>query len=142
MNDDAVLLRRYVAEKSEEAFAELVRRHLRFVYAAALRRLNGDSHSAADVTQTVFIKLARDASKLSQHSALAGWLYTTTRNAAVDRVRVEQRRKARTSLWLRPGGCFGTDSAKAEATLRNHQPRAHLVDRPLESSCGFSRSWP
>ena len=95
MNDDAVLLRRYVAEKSEEAFAELVRRHLGFVYAAAVRRLNGDSHGAADVTQSVFIKLARDASKLSQHSALAGWLYTTTRNAAVDRVRVEQRRRAR-----------------------------------------------
>ena len=95
MNDDAVLLRRYVAEKSEEAFAEIVRRHLGFVYAAALRRLNGDSHGAADVAQTVFIKLARDAAKLSRHSALAGWLYTTTRNAAVDWVRVEQHRKAR-----------------------------------------------
>lgn len=37
MPDDAQLLRLYAEEKSEVAFAELVRRHLDLVYSAALR---------------------------------------------------------------------------------------------------------
>ncbi len=49
MNDDRALLRRWADEKSEAAFTALVGRHLDLVYAAALRRLGGDAHAAADV---------------------------------------------------------------------------------------------
>ena len=52
--DDQTLLRDYAEHGSERAFAELVRRHVAQVYAAALRRVNGDRALAADVTQTVF----------------------------------------------------------------------------------------
>lgn len=95
MNDDAALLRRYADEKSEAAFTELVRRHLDLVYSAALRRLHGDAHRAADVAQQVFATLARDAKKLSGHTVLTAWLYTATRNAAIDFIRAEQRRHVR-----------------------------------------------
>lgn len=95
MIDDTVLLRRYAEERAEEAFAEFVRRQLPFVYGAALRRLGGDAHAAQDVAQTVFIAVARDARRLSHHALLPGWLYTTTRNAVVDMLRSEQRRRAR-----------------------------------------------
>ncbi len=95
MIDDATLLHRYAAHRSEGAFAELVRRHLPLVYSAAIRRLEGDAHRAADVAQSVFAKLARDADRLSRHTALTGWLYTATRNAAIDVVRSEQRRRIR-----------------------------------------------
>src|SRR5438067_2162438 len=37
MTDDAQLLRRYTQERSEEAFGELVARHIDLVYSAALR---------------------------------------------------------------------------------------------------------
>ena len=92
MNDDTALLRRYADEKSEAAFAEFVRRHLDLVYSAALRRLGGDPHRAADVAQQVFTRLARDAAKLSRHEVLTAWLYTATRNAAIDLIRSEHRR--------------------------------------------------
>ena len=69
MMEDAELLRRYAAEKSEEAFAELVRRHLDLVYSTALRQLAGDTHLAQDVAQGVFTALARKA------ATLTGWLY-------------------------------------------------------------------
>lgn len=95
MNDDATLLRRYAEEQSQAAFAELVRRHLDLVYSAAQRRLGGDAHRAADVAQLVFTKLARDAARLSGHAVLTAWLYTATRNAAIDIVRTEQRRRTR-----------------------------------------------
>lgn len=95
MIDDADLLRRYVEEESEPAFAELVRRRLDLVYSAALRRLAGDGHAASEVAQQVFALLARQAPSLTRCSTLPGWLYSTTRNVAVDFIRAEQRRRKR-----------------------------------------------
>lgn len=95
MNEDSELLRRYAANRDEEAFAELVRRHLNFVYSAALRQVNGDAHLAADVTQIVFTDLARKASGLTQHRTLAGWLFTSTRFTAAKLIRTERRRHTR-----------------------------------------------
>ena len=59
MTPDGELLRRYTETNSENAFAELVERHLNLVYSAALRQVNGDAHLAQDVAQTVFVNLAQ-----------------------------------------------------------------------------------
>jgi RNA polymerase sigma factor (sigma-70 family) len=95
MNDDAALLRRYAEQDSQAAFTELVQRHVDLVYGAALRRTGGDAHRAADVAQQVFTTLARQARKLSSHTVLAAWLHTATRNAALNLMISEQRRKQR-----------------------------------------------
>ncbi len=95
MTKDGELLRRYVEEDSEESFTELVQRHINSVHAIAMRRSNGDSHMAADVTQKVFISLARHAGELIRHPAIAGWLYTSTRNAVLDVLLSERRRLRR-----------------------------------------------
>ncbi len=95
MNDDARLLRRYADEGSETAFTELVRRRVDLVYGAALRRTGGDSHRAAEVAQQVFTTLAREARKLSRHAVLSAWLHTATRNAALNLMISEQRRRTR-----------------------------------------------
>ena len=95
MTEDAELLRRYVETRSEEAFAELVRRHVNLVYSAAMRQVGGDAHLAEDITQGVFGDFARKASSLSIRTSLAGWLYTSAHFAAAKSVRGEQRRRAR-----------------------------------------------
>lgn len=95
MIDDATLLERYARDRSEEAFGELVQRHLALVYSAALRRTEGDAHWARDVAQIVFTALARDAVALSRHTALTSWLYAATRNAAINLMRAERRRGQR-----------------------------------------------
>jgi RNA polymerase sigma factor (sigma-70 family) len=92
--DTSELLRRYVEEHSETAFTELVRGNLDLVYSAALRQV-GDATRAQDVTQVVFTDLARKASSLVRHTALTGWLYTSTHYAAAKLRRTEQRRQAR-----------------------------------------------
>lgn len=92
---DAELLRRHAVARDEAAFAELVRRHLALVYFAALRQVGGDAHRAEDVAQVVFARLARQATALARHPALAGWLHTTTRFAASEAMRAERRRTAR-----------------------------------------------
>jgi RNA polymerase sigma factor (sigma-70 family) len=93
-NDDCELLRRYADERDEAAFEEIVRRHIGLVYQAALRQ-TGDASLAEDVTQAVFTDLARKAGELVERASIVGWLYTSTRFAAANARRGEQRRRAR-----------------------------------------------
>lgn len=95
MNSDAALLRRFADHQAGDAFTELVHRHIGLVHATALRRVGGDVHLAQDVTQAVFVTLARKAPALSGHATLPGWLYVCTQHAAAETVRREQRRKQR-----------------------------------------------
>jgi len=95
MTDDSELLRRYAADASQAAFTELVQRHVGLVFHAARRQLGGDAHRAQDVAQVVFATLARKAGALAGRPSLAGWLYTSTRYAAVQSIRAEARRAAR-----------------------------------------------
>jgi len=91
---DQQLLRDYMGRRSEEAFTELVRRHVDFVYSAALRMVR-DAHLAEDVTQAVFVALARNARQLADRPVLSGWLHRTTQNLAANAVRSDVRRRAR-----------------------------------------------
>ena len=91
---DPQLLRAYAERRSEAAFAELVRRHIDFVHSAALRMVN-DAHLAKDVSQGVFVALAKDAGKLTDHPVLSGWLHRTARNIAAQTIRTEVRRRHR-----------------------------------------------
>ena len=95
MMDDKQLLGAYARERSESAFGELVTRHIDLVYSTALRVVNGDSHLAQDVTQTVFIDLARKAGSLPDDVALPGWLHRHTWYTATKAVRTERRRQSR-----------------------------------------------
>jgi RNA polymerase sigma factor (sigma-70 family) len=93
MNDDAELLRRYSEDRSEDAFAELVRRHIGWVHQVSLRRTGDRDALARDVTQQVFTLLAANASKLRRHERIGGWLYVAARFAANRALRAEARRK-------------------------------------------------
>jgi RNA polymerase sigma factor (sigma-70 family) len=91
---DQQLLRDYTDHRLEPAFAELVRRHIDFVYAAA-QRIVRDPHQAEDVTQAVFVALAQNSRQLRERTPLEGWLHGTTRNLAANVVRTDVRRRAR-----------------------------------------------
>jgi RNA polymerase sigma factor (sigma-70 family) len=95
MTDSQKLLAEYVANGSEAAFRELVARYINLVYSTALRLVGGDAHLAEDVTQTVFISLARKARSLSNEVMLGGWLHQHTYYVATKAVRSERRRQSR-----------------------------------------------
>ena len=94
MIDDMELVRQYARTKSEEAFASLVSRHVNLVYSVALRQV-GDPHVAEEITQTVFIILARKAGSLGAKTVVSGWLYRTARYAAAKALTMRRRRQSR-----------------------------------------------
>src|SRR5450432_1443322 len=92
--DDIVLLREYARNNSEEAFAALVSRHVNLVYSVALRQVR-DTHLAEEITQAVFIILARKADKMPQHAVLPGWLCRTARYVSANALTIQRRRQHR-----------------------------------------------
>src|SRR5271167_638085 len=92
--DDNALLREYVEHGSEEAFATLVARHVNKVYSVALRH-TGNPHQAEEITQVVFVILARKSGYLGKRVILEGWLYQTARLTALAYIRSEIRRARR-----------------------------------------------
>jgi RNA polymerase sigma factor (sigma-70 family) len=93
MNKDHQLLRRFVRENAQEAFAELYQRYQGMVYGAALRQTNGNEHDAEEIAQAAYLALAKKAPELLDHPSLGGWLHRTVRFLALGQHRAEFRRR-------------------------------------------------
>src|SRR5947208_1077170 len=124
---DQHLLREYLSTRSEDAFAKLVARHTGFVYSAALRQ-TGNRTAAEEITQAVFVILARKTAALRSETQLRGWLFRAVRYAAMDLHKVEARRF-----------CREQEAARLESTRRCEEPAsawaqmAPLIDEALAS---------
>src|SRR6185436_8040774 len=92
--DDMDLVREYAARQSESAFAALVSRYTNLVYSTALRQVR-NPQLAEEVTQAVFVILARKAASLNAKTVLPGWLYRTAVYVSGAALKRELRRQHR-----------------------------------------------
>jgi RNA polymerase sigma factor (sigma-70 family) len=125
MTDCQTLLSEYVQTGSEPAFRELVTRYVDLVYSSALRLVGGDAHLAEDVSQSVFLNLARKAHRLPRAVMLGGWLHRDTCYAARTLVRSERRRQQRE----RQAMAMNTAEDHSDANLAQLTP---LLDEAIE----------
>jgi RNA polymerase sigma factor (sigma-70 family) len=79
---DAQLLKRFIADRDEEAFAAIVRRHGPMVLAVG-RRILGNSHDIDDTFQASFFILAQKARSMLNRQAVGSWLYTVAYRTAL-----------------------------------------------------------
>ncbi len=117
-SDDMQLLREYAHGHSEEAFSALVSRNINLVYSAALRSVN-NPHQAEEITQAVFLTLARKSGALRRGTVLSGWLYQTARLTASNFIRAETRRQNR------------EQQAHIQSTMNAPEPEAWTRVGPL-----------
>jgi RNA polymerase sigma factor (sigma-70 family) len=92
--NDLELLRQYSQQGSQAAFAIVVGRHVDLVHSVARRHVQSAA-VAEEITQTVFLDLARSAGSLRPDSHVAAWLHTVARRTSIDAVRREVRRQER-----------------------------------------------
>src|SRR5215813_2199928 len=91
---DRELLNRFTENESDQAFALIVERYIHLVHSVALRH-TANPHHAEEITQAVFIILARRAASLDQRTILSGWLHHMARLTAANFLRSEIRRSKR-----------------------------------------------
>ncbi len=133
MNDDMALVREYAASQSDQAFETLVSRHVNLVYSAALRQAR-DADLAQEITQAVFIILARKAGSLSPKTILSGWLYRTARFAAADALKIQRRRQLREQEALMEGVFQNeSDSAWEQLSPLLDEAMARLRDKDRDA---------
>ncbi len=123
-DNDLELIERYVRHHAEDAFAEIVRRHLDLVHSAAFRQVRS-RQLAEDVAQSVFTDLARGAGRLAPDTVLTAWLYQVTRRTAVDVVRREARRQLREQI--------ATEMDTLNATIANWTHIEPLLDEAMSA---------
>jgi RNA polymerase sigma factor (sigma-70 family) len=88
---DEQALADFAKTRSAQAFTLLVQRYVDLVHSTAARMAR-DAHLAEDVTQAVFIVLARRAYSINP-KYLAGWLVNTARLASRDALRSRSRQQ-------------------------------------------------
>jgi RNA polymerase sigma-70 factor (ECF subfamily) len=106
---DLSLLHRYIATGDPAAFAAIVDRYGRVVYAASMRIL-GDQGGAQDVSQETFFRLMRQPGSVNQ--SLAGWLHRTASRVALDVRRSEKARHDREARYGLQRGQQSADEPK------------------------------
>lgn len=88
---DRTLLRRFVLDGDESAFAEIVQRHSGLVMSVCFR-VTGQQSDADDAFQATFLALAQRPAGIDNVLSLAGWLYTVAWRTSVRVVRLRRRR--------------------------------------------------
>ena len=120
MKTDGQLLTAYAKRDSQEAFAELVRRHGPMVEATCRRRLGPE---AEDAFQAVFVLLARKAAALSGRSELGPWLYRAcgfvTRSSIRERKRRRHHEKEAADMKKASASPAAMPSAEQEIVARH-----------------------
>jgi len=81
----------------DDAFAELVVRHKRRVFATAARFAR-DDHQLDDIAQEVFVRVFRNLGKFRAEAPFAHWLARITVSACYDFLRKERRVREQVSL--------------------------------------------
>jgi RNA polymerase sigma factor (sigma-70 family) len=92
MDDDLTLLNRFAKFRDDDAFTELVRRHLDLVYGVCLRRTD-NRELAEELVQNVFASLARKADSLKPGVLVVGWLHRAAHLESISAYRIESSRQ-------------------------------------------------
>ena len=109
----------------ESAYAQLVGRHQRRVYAVAYR-VTGSHEDALDVAQEVFVKAYAKLGSWTPRAPFGAWLIRLAVNRAIDHRRQNRRRDARRGERAALHEAAGPRAHSADADARRNEIEAHV----------------
>ena len=125
---DRDLLRRFAQDRDEVAFAELVRRYGRLVWAVCRHLVPSDA-DAEDAFQATFLALVRSAGSVKDGAKLGPWLHGVAVRVCSNARRAASRRKRREhSAGVNGTGPAVPDSAWDSALAAVHEEVARLPE--------------
>ena len=113
-----------VAQGDEQAYRQLMNRHLRGVHAFAYRML-GSRAEAEEVSQECFLRLWKHAGRYVARAKPSTWLYRIAHNLAIDRLR----RRREGSL---PEGLEEVAASERQSALVHDRQVSRKVERALQ----------
>lgn len=126
-NPEEAALVRKARWGDHDAFAQLYRMHAKAIHALAYR-LTGNAAAAEDITQDTFLKMLGFLSGLRGDAPLRPWLKRVAANAAIDRLRREQRFVAETDHDAWPDDSTDpTENTEILGMLQRLPPLARTV---------------
>lgn len=126
---DGALLRSFLAERDEFAFALLVRRHGPMVLGVCQRVL-GNCHDAEDAFQAAFLVLARKAASVQPPELVGPWLHGVAYRTALEtRARVIRRRSHEKQVTDMPHPSVETEPDLRELKQRLDHELSRLPDK-------------
>ncbi len=125
---DRELIERFVLDRSEGAFADLLARHAPMVLAVCRRHLR-DPHAADDAFQAAFLVLARKAGKVRGHESIGGWLFEVATRVAKKAAVQDARRNTREGV---PADSAPEPAAAAPPPPSDLTALQHALDEELQ----------
>jgi len=119
-------------EQNEGAptFEEIYEAHAERVLNLAYR-MSGDSETARDLTQEIFIKVYESLGTFERRSQVFTWLYRIAVNHIINHLRKERRRRWVSLMDTQVSDLLHEEGAEAESALRTAEPPA---DAKLEAA--------
>lgn len=132
--EDADLLRRFVADRDEPAFEELLRRHGPSVMCVC-RTMTGDPHDADDAFQATFLVLARKANRVHPAAMLGAWLFgVAVRAGRAARSRSARIRSRETNVSVMPDVAASTTEPADPETVQAVLEEVAKLSDPYRSA--------
>ncbi len=146
MSDEA-LVRRFVNERDDSAFVELLRRHEGYINRVLYVLFRGNREDIEDAKQEVFIELYRKLKRFRFESHIKTFVYSVVKNRAVDIIRKKERERKKLIHFIgavgvkEQGDCVEDeyiDKERREEVLRavfqlDNEERIMLVMRDYDS---------
>ena len=127
LKDESALVRK-ARWGDHDAFAQLYQAHAKAIHALAYR-LTGNAAAAEDITQDTFLKMLGFLSGLRGDAPLRPWLKRVAANAAIDRLRREQRftGEVEESSWSDSGAVEPSENSEIAGLLQRLPPLARTL---------------
>ena len=129
--EDDALHRWFLESGSEEALNLLMQKYYEPVR-ASVTKIIGNYHDADDITNETFLKAFNKREMIKSPDKLVGWLYTTAKNVAIDRLRDRQQGVNRMDEFVSLDNVEGERKSAAASMLAAQQTEAeHYLLRCL-----------